>query len=66
MNLPPLPAPYSWGEWSGDYRKIMRDGQKIAAFGGVVSKVVPERQWPAEIAYCIAKGERERAKGDNV
>lgn len=57
-----LPDGYEWGETSGDYRAILRDGRKVASFGGVMAKALPVADWPSEIQYQIAKGERELAR----
>lgn len=58
-----LPAGYEWGAVSGDYRAILKDGRKVAQFGGVLARAIPAKDWPSEILYQIAKGERELARG---
>lgn len=55
-----LPDGYSWGAWSGEYRRIERDGRVVCAVGGVTAKV--EREMQGAVNYAIAKGEHELAR----
>ena len=54
-----LPVGMTWGEQSGDYRAILKDGKKFASFGGLQCKVTPPVMWQDVLDYEISRGEYE-------
>ena len=61
LDAVPLPPSYSWGDWAGDYRKIMREGREVCRVGGVTARVC-SGSMKGEIYRAIMSGEVKRAE----
>lgn len=61
LSLVRLPPGYSWGERSGDYRVILKDGRKLCRVGGLIAKM-NSKGMQGEVCRAIMRGEVERSR----
>ena len=59
-----LPVGMTWGEQSGDYRIILKEGKPFTAFGGLYCKVSPSSEWQMDLDYVISNAKREALRND--
>lgn len=55
INSLELPEGFEWGQWSGDYRTIHHDGERIGAFGGLLALVTPPDELQSTLNNEVAR-----------